>query len=108
MNLNHLYLGLAVAFNVSAYMVFKAIAARAHDATWAGLFALGLALGGINTYCFTAAMRQIQLATAYPLFAGASISLVVLLSVLVFGEPLRASHLAGALLVVAGIVLLTR
>jgi len=106
--MNYVYLSLAVAFNVAAYAVFKAIAAKAHDPTWFGLFAAGLALGGINTLFFTLAMRSLRLSTAYPIFSGASITLVVLLSVLVFGERLSPANVTGAALVAVGIALLTR
>ena len=106
--MNYLYLCLAVAFNVAAYAVFKSIAARHHDPAWFALFAAGLALGGINTLFFTLAMRSLRLSTAYPIFSGASIALVVLLSVLAFGERLSAPNVAGAVLVAIGIVLLTR
>ena len=106
--LKYLYLCLAVAFNVGAYAVFKSIAARDHDALWLGLFAAGLALGGINTLFFTYAMREIPLSLAYPMFSGASIALVVLLSAVTFGEKVSATHLAGAATVALGIVLLSR
>ena len=56
-----LYLLLAVGFNVGAYAVFRAIAERPHDWRWAALFGAGLALGGVNTLCFTLAMRRIPL-----------------------------------------------
>jgi small multidrug resistance pump len=106
--LNYIYLCFAVAFNVGAYAVFKAIAAREHDLVWASLFGAGLALGGINTLLFTLALREIRLAVAYPMFAGASITFVVLLSALVFGERVSVANVAGAALVFTGIALLTR
>lgn len=103
-----LYLLLAVGFNVGAYAVFRAIAERPHDWRWAALFGAGLALGGVNTLCFTLAMRRIPLAVAYPTFSGLSISLVVMVSALAFGERLTAVNLAGALLVIVGVALLAR
>jgi len=106
--LSYLFLCLAVAFNVGAYAVFKTIAAREHDVLWISLFAAGLALGGINTLFFTFAMRRIPLSVAYPMFSGASIALVVLLSAMAFGEKLSAVNLAGAATVALGIVLLAR
>jgi len=106
--LSYLYLCLAVAFNVGAYAVFKSIAIREHDVLWISLFGAGLALGGINTLFFTFAMRRIPLSLAYPMFSGASIAFVVLLSAVVFGEKVSATNLAGAATVALGIVLLTR
>ncbi|HUP07140.1 MAG TPA: SMR family transporter [Caldimonas sp.] len=104
----YLQLGLAVAFNVGAYAVFKSIAARQHDALWFSLFAAGLALGAVNTFFFTDAMKEIPLSVAYPLFSGASVALVVLLSAVAFAEKVTAANLAGSAAVVLGIVLLTR
>ena len=106
--MNYVYLVLAVAFNVGAYAVFKGIAAREHDVLWASLFGAGLALGGINTLFFTSALREIRLAIAYPIFAGASITIVVFMSALAFGERVSLANLVGAALVVAGIAMLTR
>lgn len=102
------YLALAVAFNVSAYVVFKSISDRPHTLDWALLFGAGLLLGGINTLCFTTALRSVKLAVAYPIFAGASIACVVAVSMLAFREQASLAQLAGAGLVVAGIVLLAR
>jgi len=105
---HYVYLALAVAFNVSAYMIFKAISPKPREITWAVLFASGLALGGMNTYFFTQALRGISLATAYPIFAGTSISLVVLCSGLLFGEKIGTTDILGAAAIVVGIVILTR
>lgn len=101
-------LGLAVAFNVAAYVVFKGISARAHDLVWGSLFTLGLALGAVNVYLFTAALRELQLAVAYPAFAGASIALVVLVSAILFQERIAVVNVIGAAVVVLGILFLTR
>jgi len=106
--MNYVYLALAVAFNVAAYMVFTAISPKPHEMLWAGLFASGLALGGINTFFFTQALRGINLATAYPIFAGTSISLVVLFSGLLFGEEVSRANILGAAAIVIGIIILTR
>jgi multidrug transporter EmrE-like cation transporter len=106
--LNYVYLGLAVAFNVAAYAVFKTIAAKEHTAIWFALFTAGLGLGAINAFCFTAALRHISLSEAYPVFAGASIAFIVILSAVGFNERISATNLSGAVLVVVGIALLTR
>lgn len=101
-------LALAVAFNVAGYMVFKSISAKPHGLLWASLFAAGLALGAVNVYFFTAALRELRLAVAYPAFAGASIALIVLASACLFSEKVTSTNLAGAALVVLGIVFLSR
>ena len=101
-------LALAVAFNVAGYAVFKSISAKPHDLAWAGLFACGLALGALNVFLFTIALRELELAVAYPAFAGASITLIVLLSAWFFNEKVTTTNVAGAALVILGIVLLSK
>jgi len=101
-------LALAVAFNTVAYAIFKNISNRPHDIVWAGMFGAGLVLGAANLLCFTAALRHLGLAVAYPAFAGGSIACIVLLSALAFNETVTISTLAGAALVIAGIAVLSR
>lgn len=103
-----LCLVIAVLFNVGAYAAFRSIAHRPHDAVWAAVFASGLLLGAANVGFFTVSLRDLKLGIAYPLFAGASIALVVALSAAVYAEPLKPIHLIGALLIVAGIAALSR
>jgi multidrug transporter EmrE-like cation transporter len=107
-HVKYLHLSLAVAFNVGAYIVFKAISDRNHGLLWAVLFALGLLLGAVNVFFFTNALKDITLAVAYPVFAGASIALLVVVSAWLFGETVSVTNIAGAALVVAGIFALTR
>jgi multidrug transporter EmrE-like cation transporter len=102
------FLALAVAFNVSAYLLLKVIASRGHDVVWGSLFTIGLALGAANVYCFTRALAELRLAAAYPAFAGASIALIVLASAVLFREHVSAAQGLGAAVVVLGIVLLVR
>ena len=104
--MRYVLLALAVAFNVAGYAIFKFISAKPHGLAWAGLFACGLALGALNVFLFTLALRELKLAVAYPAFAGASITLIVLLSAWFFNEKLTTTNVAGAVLVVLGIVLL--
>ena len=101
-------LALAVAFNVGSYGVFKFISAKPHGLAWAGLFACGLSLGAVNVLLFTTALRDLKLAIAYPVFAGASITLIVLLSAWFFDEKVTSMNFAGAALVALGIALLSR
>jgi len=101
-------LALAVAFNVGSYVIFKFISAKSHGLAWAGLFACGLALGAVNVFLFTTALRELKLAIAYPVFAGASITFIVLVSAWLFNEEVTSLNLAGAALVVLGIAFLSR
>lgn len=102
------YLTLAVVFNVAAYVVFKLISPRSHDSVWLGLFGFGLLLGAINVGFFTAALKKLNLSVAYPVFSGASIAAIVLVSAAAFSEEFKLLNAVGALLVVAGIAALTR
>lgn len=102
------YLGFAIVFNVAAYIVFKAISLRPHNSIWAAFFVLGLALGAINVFFFTLALKEFKLGVAYPVFAGASISAIVLVSAWLFAERFTPMNAVGAALVVAGIVALTQ
>jgi multidrug transporter EmrE-like cation transporter len=83
------------------------ISAKPHGLAWAGLFTCGLALGAINVFLFTTALRELKLAIAYPVFAGASITLIVLLSAWFFDENVTSTNFAGAALVALGIALLS-
>jgi multidrug transporter EmrE-like cation transporter len=106
--MKYLYLSLAVLFNVAGYTIFKAISHRQEDLVWAVWFATALALGAVNVFFFTKALRDINFAVAYPAFSGASITLVVVVSAFVFGERVQSINLLGAATVVIGIYLLTR
>jgi multidrug transporter EmrE-like cation transporter len=106
--MKYIYLTLAVLFNVSGYMIFKQISGRQEDLAWAASFAAALALGAVNVFFFTKALRELAFAVAYPAFAGASITLVVLVSAAVFRERVLPVHLLGAATVMLGIYLLTR
>lgn len=106
--MKYAFLALAVAFNVGSYVVFKTISGKPHGLLWAALFAAGLALGAMNVFFFTVALRELRLAVAYPALSGVSIALVVLLSGWYFGEEITTANLAGAVLVVLGVVFLLR
>jgi multidrug transporter EmrE-like cation transporter len=106
--MSYILLLAAVVLNVAAYAIFRSIAHRDHDANWLFLFGLGLGLGAANLFCFTTALRQLSLAIAYPLFSGATIALMVFSGAFLFGERVTATMVAGCLVIVLGIALLTR
>ncbi|HUJ88234.1 MAG TPA: SMR family transporter [Burkholderiales bacterium] len=106
--MNYILLSAAVVLNVAAYAVFRSIAHRPHDSTWLLLFTVGLALGATNLFCFTSALRQLSLAVAYPVFSGATIALMVATAALLFGERVTYTMLAGSVVIVLGVYLLTR
>jgi len=102
-----LQLGGAVAFNVAAYLVYKAIAGAAPRIWWP-MFAVGLMLGAANTFLFARSIKAIPLSVAYPVFTGASFAFIILAAALAFHERLLPVHLAGMALVMSGVVLVTR
>jgi drug/metabolite transporter (DMT)-like permease len=94
-------------------LLFKYSAGRlpAHPGIldWAsnGYFLLALLIYGACTIVWIALLQRVELSKAYPFFA-LSFVLVPLLSRLFFGEPLALWFVPGALLILLGIVLVTR
>jgi multidrug transporter EmrE-like cation transporter len=105
--MRHLYLYLSIAFNVVSYLLYKSISNKESTILWFILFAFGLILGGINVLYFTKALRDIKLSIAYPVFSGACIFLIVILSHLIFGEKITVINMVGALIIFVGIVLMS-
>ena len=103
----YLQLGCAVFFNVASYLVYRSIA-DAIPRIWWPIFAVGLILGGANTFLFARSIRAIPLSVAYPVFTGASFAVITLAAAFVFQERLPPIHLLGIGLVITGIVLVTR
>ena len=66
------------------------------------LFAYGLAIGAANLYCFTAALKHLNLAIACPVFSGATIASMVASSALFFGERIAYAMDGGCVVVVIG------
>ena len=105
--MSYALLSAAVVLNVATYAIFRSIAHRPHDGAWVLLFGSGLLLGAANLFCFTAALKQLRLAVAYPVFSGATIALMVVTSALAFNERITLTMILGCAVVFAGIVLLT-
>jgi multidrug transporter EmrE-like cation transporter len=105
--MNYLYLFLSVAFNVASYLVYKSIAQRQHDFSWSVIFIFGLILGGINVYLFIKALKSINLSIAYPIFSGACLALIMILSHIVFEEKISSLNIIGTIVIFVGIVLLS-
>jgi multidrug transporter EmrE-like cation transporter len=104
----YLLLSFAVLFNVSAYIIFKSISGKPSNLLWYIIFSIGLILGAINTYLFTKSLKEINLGIAYPIFSAASITFIILISVFIFKEKISIVNIIGALIIILGIVLLTR
>ncbi len=105
--MKYAYLFLSVAFNVASYFLYKSISNREGGLFWTAVFVSGLILGGINVLFFTKALKNIPLSVAYPVFSGACIFAMSLLSYVFFGEKISALNAAGAVVVVIGIAMLT-
>ena len=105
--MSYALLSAAVVLNVATYAIFRSIAHRPHDGAWVLLFGSGLLLGAANLFCFMAALKQLRLAVAYPVFSGATIALMVVTSALAFNERITLTMILGCAVVIAGIVLLT-
>ena len=105
--MRHFYLFLSVAFNVASYLLYKTISNRQNNVFWFMIFALGLVLGGINILFFTKALKDIKLSIAYPVFSGACIFSMVILSHLIFGEKISVINMVGGVVIVAGIALMS-
>ncbi len=70
-------------------------------------FWLGLALYGMAFMLYAAALARLPLNVAHPILTSGAVTAVALCSWLVFREPFHWTTLAGILLVVAGVVLIT-
>jgi multidrug transporter EmrE-like cation transporter len=78
------------------------------DTAWLLQLGLGLVIGATNLFRFTAALRQMSLAVAYPLLSGATIALMVLTGALFFGERVSGTMILCCVVIVAGIALVAR
>jgi len=105
--MKYIYLFLSIAFNVASYLLYKSISNKQGGIFWFIIFASGLILGGINVLFFTKALKDIELSIAYPVFSGACIFFMVLLSHVIFGERISVVNMVGAVVVVVGIALMS-
>ena len=70
-------------------------------------FWLGLGLYGAAFLLYAAALARLPLNVAHPILTSGAVAAVTLCSLLIFREPFHWTTIAGILLVVAGVVLLT-
>ena len=102
-----LYLALSITFNVLSYILYKWIAQKPHSGFWYLVFSVGLIFGAVNVLFFTKSLKSLPLNVAYPIFSGACIFAIALISHVAFGERLSLNNWVGAVLVIAGIAFLT-
>jgi small multidrug resistance pump len=108
MTWHHLALALGIVIGLAAQLILKrgAIGDGSIIAQFLSPWTVGgLALYGLAAFFYVLALRKIPVSIAFPSVA-LSYVLVALLGNLWFGEALGLAHLAGILLIVAGVALL--
>jgi small multidrug resistance pump len=70
-------------------------------------FWLGLTLYGIAFLLYSAALTRLPLNVAHPVLTSGAVVAVALCSLLIFREPFHLTTIAGILLVIAGVALIT-
>jgi multidrug transporter EmrE-like cation transporter len=107
---------LGVVFNAAANILMKFAASHA-AATDKGLLVrlftepyliAGLGCFGIALAFYSVALTKFELSVAYPIMTSVGLILVFGFSILGFKESLHVAKLLGTLLIVAGVVLVTR
>ena len=70
-------------------------------------FWLGLGLYGLAFLLYAAALARLPLNVAHPVLTSGAVATVALCSVLIFKEPFQWTTVAGIVLVIAGVALIT-
>ena len=71
-------------------------------------FIMGLVFFGMNVIIFTKALEKLPVSAAYPVLAGLGFCLLAICSSLIFKERLSLSQWSGVVLILAGIVIVSR
>ena len=71
-------------------------------------FIMGLVFFGMNVILFTKALEKLPVSAAYPVLAGLGFCLLAIFSSLIFKERLSLSQWSGVVLILAGIVIVSR
>jgi multidrug transporter EmrE-like cation transporter len=111
-----LILALGVIFNAAANILMKFAANHAGASDKGLLLRLfteptlmaGVACFGIALAFYTVALTKFELSVAYPIMTSLGLVLVFAFSILGFKESLHLTKIAGTLLIMAGVVLVTR
>jgi len=112
----YLFLVVALLLNASANILVKMAATRAGGGGTglAGALAVylspwfigGLVCFGLNLMAYSLALQKIPLVVAYPIMVGSGYLIMVLVSRLLLGEVMTWLQMAGAVLILAGLVLI--
>ena len=97
----------AVVINVISYCILKSASGKPFNIVWLGQFSLGIILAGVTTFLFTIALKELGLTVAYSIFAGGSIALIMIASLLLFKEDINWTNFIGVGVIILGIVLVT-
>jgi multidrug transporter EmrE-like cation transporter len=102
-----LFLALSILFNGVANGMFK-VAAEIQDysARKVTFLGVGLLIGLANTLCYLKALEKIDLGMAFPLFAGGSILVISLISLLYFHEQLSVQKWIGMAVICVGLAIM--
>jgi drug/metabolite transporter (DMT)-like permease len=96
-----LYIGMGLTFGVAA--IVTGLDMPANSATWLFLLLVAIGPSALTTTLFSYAVPRLG-ASSYAIVANVELVTVVSIGMLVLGETVTASRLAGAALVIAGIV----
>ncbi|MCB2050475.1 MAG: multidrug efflux SMR transporter [Novosphingobium sp.] len=101
--MHYVYLGIAILAEVCATTGLKA------SAGFSRLVPTLIALGGytIAFFCLSLTLRVVPVGIAYAIWSGAGICLIALAGWLLYGEVMDMPAVAGAALIIAGIVVMT-
>jgi len=112
----YICLGVALILNAAANILVKMAAVRSSDSDdgVAGAMAVYLSplfIGGLVCFClnllsYTLALQKIPLVVAYPIMVGTGYVIMVIVSRYCLNETLSWIQIAGAMLILAGLVLI--
>ena len=115
--MGYLYLALALILNAAANVLLKIGAGQLGPLDAPDLVGrlltnyhllAGLALFALNVVFYAAALTRLNLSIAYPVMTAGGVLIVVSVSFFFLKEPLAPAQMLGLLLLVAGILLVTR
>lgn len=112
----YLFLAIAASFNAAANILIKLAntkttgegegIARALVVYLSPWFIAGITCFGLNLLSYTMALQKIPLVVAYPIMVGSGYVIMVLVSRSLLGETLGWVQVIGAILILAGLVLI--
>jgi len=108
MMLTNYWLWISIIFNVFTNAGFKyAAMAEANPKKKWTIFSVSLIFGFLNSICFTEALKSVSLNIASAVFFALTIVILALVSYYVFNESISPLHLAGVLVIVAGVIMVS-